>query len=740
MRFLRAAILLVVASAPAHAGDASYLFTLSGPGRIATAQGSQYHIAIDRQAVMRSMSGGGLWVVDPLGGREYVKFARSVVHDDGSWTFVGHVAGGDASNLAVVTFGKGNVFGQITLPRGELLTINTTRAGETELVVGQQHAGPMATAALRDMAAIAFDASAADAAPRQLARTAASSSEPMTLDLLVIYNTGYKEQMGSASAVNTYIYYLFDFLNQVFIESKVNARVRLVHTAEVAYSSQQDLKAMLMDLTSAAQKGSPSSLANVAAMRDQYGADLVLMLANPAVANILGYETWTHDAPLTASDAASGYTVVIDQGTVGGTQFAEALGANLGLADMIKGTPGSYAFGLPYIWVDPYGNQMNTLLGNWGGHAPYFSNPSISSCDGPCGVTDQRDQVRALNLNIPVVAGFRAARAVVHPLAVGDVDGNGTSDFLLRNDADGSFQVVPLKPVFGGAPPWCDVLSGSAPSAVDRSYQLVARGDFTGDGALTDLVWANAASVWLWVSDGSGFSFYQRISDAPSGWNIVGAGDVDGDGKSDLFWRNSETGNFAYWLMDGATVRWRSPSVAVSLAYQIAAIGDFTGDGRIDIVWTNGVSDWLWASTGKAFAYSRIGNHPQGWTIVGAADLDIDGKTDLLWRNNSTGGVAYWLMNGPEVLVKAPSVAQSTRARLLAIGQFTGDSYPDLLWGNEDENDPWFWPGYLEVWSGMGKLGLGSENAKPPYYEDSAGNLKAYLLPTGWTLENPPGL
>ncbi len=79
--------------------------------------------------------------------------------------------------------------------------------------------------------------------------------------------------------------------------------------------------------------------------------------------------------------------------------------------------------------------------------------------------------------------------------------------------------------------------------------------------------------------------------------------DFNGDGKPDLIWQNQSTGKLYYWLMNG--------TVYVS-------------------------SDYLF--NGQAVDLN--------WKIVGIGDFNGDGKPDLIWQNQSTGKLYYWLMNG----------------------------------------------------------------------------------------------
>jgi hypothetical protein len=82
------------------------------------------------------------------------------------------------------------------------------------------------------------------------------------------------------------------------------------------------------------------------------------------------------------------------------------------------------------------------------------------------------------------------------------------------------------------------------------------KGDFNGDGK-TDILWRNTSSGQnaVWFLDGAtvtGFAVLDSMTDQT--WTIVGTGDFNGDGKTDILWRNTSSGQNAVWYLDGATV------------------------------------------------------------------------------------------------------------------------------------------------------------------------------------------
>ncbi|HET7518122.1 MAG TPA: VCBS repeat-containing protein, partial [Actinomycetes bacterium] len=75
-------------------------------------------------------------------------------------------------------------------------------------------------------------------------------------------------------------------------------------------------------------------------------------------------------------------------------------------------------------------------------------------------------------------------------------------------------------------------------------------------------------------------------------FRIVGVGDMEGDGQADIVWHHDQTGETQIWFMHehqlvrrGTVLGEDGNPAFVNLPFEIVGVGDLDGDGRADIVW-----------------------------------------------------------------------------------------------------------------------------------------------------------
>jgi hypothetical protein len=203
---------------------------------------------------------------------------------------------------------------------------------------------------------------------------------------------------------------------------------------------------------------------------------------------------------------------------------------------------------------------------------------------------------------------------------------------------------------------------GSFGAGVDAS----AAGDFNGDG-VADVFYRNPGNGQNYIMLSAGYccgwyppEAYPTLS-VPTvtlAWNIAGIGDFDGDESSDILWRNAATGRNAIWR-SGSYATQLSIGSVVNLDWKIAAVGDFNGDLRSDILWRNSRTGanviWKSGSYRTPQAVSSVTN--LAWKVVATGDFNGDGKWDLVWRNSSTGANIIWKSANAATRQTLPTVA-----------------------------------------------------------------------------------
>ena len=219
------------------------------------------------------------------------------------------------------------------------------------------------------------------------------------------------------------------------------------------------------------------------------------------------------------------------------------------------------------------------------------------------------------------------------------------------------------------------------------------RSDFNGDGR-DDIFWRHESGLvtnWLGTADASFVNNHANSARlVPADWQILGVGDFNGDGMSDVLWRHVG-GMVTNWLgtANGSFVNNHANSATlVPTDWQIEGVGDFNGDGMSDVLWRHDrglVTNWLGTANG-----SFVNNHansaalvPVEWRITGVGDFNGDGNSDILWQND-TELLTNWLGTDSGGFARNDAVALARlRFDVEETGDFNGDGRDDILVGDD---------------------------------------------------------
>jgi hypothetical protein len=249
--------------------------------------------------------------------------------------------------------------------------------------------------------------------------------------------------------------------------------------------------------------------------------------------------------------------------------------------------------------------------------------------------------------NSPFDAGWRA-------VASGDVNGDGRADLVYRRVSDGFTEIQLLNGMQG--------IGGGAidNNPFDGSWQIAATGDFNGDGK-ADLAWRHAGDGLLEVQflNGAAATGGGMVANNPFdlSWNLVATGDFNGDGAADLVWRHGSDGLVEIQYLNGnaATGGGTIADNPFDAGWNVVAAGDFLGNGHADLVWqraSDGLVEIQYLNGNSAAGGGVIQNNPfgAGWQVVGAADFNGDGKSDLVYRRVSDGVSEVQLLSGTTII------------------------------------------------------------------------------------------
>ncbi len=278
-------------------------------------------------------------------------------------------------------------------------------------------------------------------------------------------------------------------------------------------------------------------------------------------------------------------------------------------------------------------------------------------------------------------------------VTVADLNGDGFADLVMVDDStdisillgngDGTFQAEHRF------------------AAGDFPYS-VAVADLNGDG-FADIVTANGNSDDVSILLGSGDGSFQALRRSPAGWSprFVGVADLNGDGIPDLVTTNAYSNDVSILLgngdgtfheifhwVDDELQRFAAGSFPVSVA-----VADLNGDGFADIVTANNESDDVSVLLSNGDSTFQDNQPPPVFDAVGApysatvADLNRDGKPDIVTANQFPDGVAILLGNGDGTFQLPETAVAGSSPVSVAVADLNGDGFPDIVTANNGSND-----------------------------------------------------
>ncbi len=293
-----------------------------------------------------------------------------------------------------------------------------------------------------------------------------------------------------------------------------------------------------------------------------------------------------------------------------------------------------------------------------------------------------------------------------------------------------------------GTPDNCEVTSGTVSDnnsdGIPDTCEYIAKQDLDADG-MSDVMWWNESTrtQQVWFMDGDELREQRGITGQPGGeTSLMAFADLDGDANSDLIYLNATNHKLFGNLMSSTDVveGKRLSEDVIGSTVKLLGTPDLDGDGYADLVFvnssTNSVTGWLMAGLTRR-SQGTI-KSSLGLKFVGFGDLDADGNTDLVWRDN-TGRVRGWLMSGLTVATDAlctnSPVRPSAEWKVMGMGDLDGDQKADILWRRISTSDTtaWMMDGLNRASNGTIDTAFGAETVIELMF-DANGDTKSDLL------------